>query len=122
MSHGLETRAPFLDRDLAEFALSLPGQFKVTRGESKVLLRSVSAGYLPNAVQFRRKQGFGAPYGVWLGRPDIQPLLRRVFARDSVLRELLPGIPRGIPAARDYRTWTLLTLGLWLDRSRATRI
>ena len=122
MSHGLETRAPFLDRDLAEFALSLPSQFKVTRRESKVLLRSASASYLPSAVQSRKKQGFGAPYGVWLGRRDVQPLLHRVFARDSVLRELLPGIPRGIPAARDYRTWTLLTLGLWLDRSRASTI
>jgi asparagine synthase (glutamine-hydrolysing) len=122
MAHGLETRAPFLDRDLAEFALSLPSRFKVNGRESKVLLRSASARYLPSAVRSRRKQGFGAPYGIWLGRSDVEPLLQRVFARGSALRELLPGIKPGIPKSRNYRTWTLLTLGLWLEGTRGRAI
>ena len=116
MAHGLETRAPFLDRDVVEFALSLPASLKVAGDHTKVLFKHALKRYWPASLHQRKKQGFAAPYRDWLARADVQALLARVFRAQSPLRELLPGIPAGLPQARDYRTWNLLTLGLWLER------
>lgn len=120
MAHGLETRAPFLDRDLVEFALALPAQLKVTPERTKILFKSALQRYWPPALHARGKQGFAAPHHVWLGRPDVQVLVRRVFRPQSVLRRLLPGIGAGIEHERGNRTWNLLTLGLWLERHESS--
>ncbi|MCE5273073.1 asparagine synthase (glutamine-hydrolyzing) [bacterium] len=120
MAWGLETRAPFLDRDLAEFCLGLPWSLKVRDHETKVLLRRSFASVWPEAVRSRGKQGFGAPYGKWLSDPAVQALLHRACGKGSPLRELLPGVSPGALGRRDYRTWTLLNLGLWLESRAGT--
>ncbi len=116
MAHGLETRAPFLDRDLVEFALSMPPALKVDAQETKRLFKHALARYWPEAVRRRSKQGFAAPCEVWLARSDVRALVRRVFAPGSPLRRLLPGITRDMGGRRDQKTWCLLNLGLWLER------
>jgi len=115
MAHGLETRAPFLDRDLVEFALSLPSTLKVMDGETKVLFKHTLKQYWPPSLHNRGKQGFAAPFQTWLGFPEIKALLQRVFANGSKLHELLPGVRPGQQHVRNYQTWNLLTLGLWLE-------
>ncbi|MBI3899875.1 MAG: asparagine synthase (glutamine-hydrolyzing) [Gammaproteobacteria bacterium] len=116
MAHGLETRAPFLDRDVVEFALSLPAELKVKSAHTKVLFKTALQRYWPPALHNRKKQGFAAPYREWLGRPDMQALQARIFAPGSALRQLLPHIPTSIVSQRNYLAWNLLTLGLWLER------
>jgi len=120
MAHGLETRAPFLDRDLAEFALTIPADLKVRGDETKAVLREACRQYWPPSLWDRPKQGFGSPIGRWLKLPSMQPLLDRVFRRGSRLRELLPGIPDSARHGADYRHWTLLTLGLWLEANEVS--
>jgi len=115
MAHGLETRAPFLDRDLVEFALSLPPDLKVRGDQTKIVLKEACKDYWPDSLRKRPKQGFGAPVAEWLQRPDIQPLLKRVFARGTRLRAVLPGVDASAQHEPNYRTWFLLTLGLWLE-------
>ncbi|MGZ8830696.1 MAG: asparagine synthase (glutamine-hydrolyzing) [Thermoanaerobaculia bacterium] len=115
MAHGLETRAPFLDRDLVEFALSLPSDLKVSADDTKIVLKEACRQYWPQSLWRRPKQGFGAPVAQWLQRADMQPLLNRVFGRGSHLRSLLPGLDESTRHERNYRTWFLLTLGLWLE-------
>ena len=116
MAHGLETRAAFLDRDLVEFTLSLPSTLKVKDGETKVAFKHAYAQYWPKQLHRREKQGFAAPFQVWLGFPEVAAMVRRVLGDGSKLRELLPGISRRQQERRDYETWSLLTLGLWLER------
>lgn len=119
MAHGLETRAPFLDRDLAEFALSLPVSLKVDESSTKILLQEACTRYWPKELQGRHKQGFGAPIGVWLNMPEVRDMTTHVFSSGSPLRALLPGIDVRCAKRRDYKTWILLTLGLWLESQRA---
>jgi asparagine synthase (glutamine-hydrolysing) len=116
MAHGLETRAPFLDRDLVEFSLSLPSALKVKDGETKILFKHALKQYWPTKLHERGKQGFAAPYHIWLGLPEVRRLLERVFAEGSRLRCLLPGVRPEQQHVRNYETWNLLTLGLWLER------
>ncbi len=116
MANSLETRAPFLDRDVAEFCLSLPYTLKLREGETKAVLRAACRELWPQSLHQRGKQGFGAPYPTWLRRPDVEEHLRRVLAPGSDLRNLLPGLEPRWPLPATYQTWMLLTLGLWLER------
>ncbi|HSD84975.1 MAG TPA: asparagine synthase (glutamine-hydrolyzing) [Anaerolineae bacterium] len=116
MAHGLETRAPFLDRDLVEFSLSLPSVLKVKDGDTKVLFKHALKRYWPTILHKRGKQGFAAPFQIWMEFPEIKALLQQVFADGSRLRELLPGVRSEQQRVRNYETWNLLTLGLWLER------
>jgi asparagine synthase (glutamine-hydrolysing) len=116
MANGLEVRAPFLDRDVAEFALSLPVSMKVRENETKVALRTACQDLWPELLHGRSKQGFGAPINEWMGLPGVPEISKRVFAPGSQLNRLLPGIPLSQVEVRDYKTWMLLTLGLWLER------
>jgi len=115
MAHGLETRAPFLDRELVEFALSLPANLKVDEQQTKILFKKALAPLWPEAIRSRPKQGFAGPFAPWLQRPDVQQLLQRVFSVGSPLRRLLPNAEWRRASMSPQWTWCLLTLGLWLE-------
>lgn len=70
MATSLETRAPFLDHELAEFAFSLPPQMKrhLSNGEiaTKWPVRQLLYQQVPQALIERPKMGFGVPIGSWL--------------------------------------------------------
>ena len=66
MFNGLEVRAPFLDRDLAEYASALPTRLKLRGGVGKWALKQVARRYLPDRIVHRRKHGFGVPIGALL--------------------------------------------------------
>ncbi len=114
MAHGLETRPPFLDRDLVEFVLTLPAELKVHGDATKVLYKHALSKYWPEKVRTRPKQGFGAPFDIWLKLPDVLDLMRRVRANGSKLSSLLPGLD-DYESLHARRKWFLLTLGLWLE-------
>ena len=116
MANSLETRAPFLDPDLVEFALTLPSEVKVSAAESKIIMRFALSDYWPAAVRNRSKQGFGVPFSAWLRHPDLQGLTKRVFAEKSRLRQLFRGLPSGEGSPDSYQTWLLLVLGIWLEQ------
>lgn len=119
MAHGLETRAPFLDRDLVDFALSLPVNLKVDEWNTKVLLQETCSRYWPEELQGRNKQGFGSPINLWLNFPEVQSLVDRVFKINSSLCNLLPGLTKYFKKDNNYKTWILLILGLWLEENSA---
>src|SRR5204863_3270645 len=66
MATSLEVRAPFLDHELADWAMRLPTSMKLRGGEKKRLLRETLRGRLPDAILDRRKQGFAVPLAKWL--------------------------------------------------------
>ncbi len=65
MAASLETRAPFLARDLVEFAFAFPGRLHRHGFTGKRLLRDACHDWLPPDIWRRRKQGFGVPVGHW---------------------------------------------------------
>ena len=112
MAHSLETRVPFLDNDLVDFAMTVPAHLKLgnltnvvrlnenetgakrakyfqrTR-DGKLLLRKVMQGYVPTDVVEREKQGFSAPDASWLKGESIDYVRRRICNGEARVFEYL---------------------------------
>jgi len=69
MAVALETRVPFLDKDVAEFAARIPPGMKVRDGRGKWLVRQVLYRHVPASLVDRPKTGFGIPIDDWLRGP-----------------------------------------------------
>ena len=69
MAVALETRVPFLDRDVVEFAARIPPGMKVRDGRGKWLVRQVLYQHVPRNLVDRPKTGFGIPIDDWLRGP-----------------------------------------------------
>jgi asparagine synthase (glutamine-hydrolysing) len=63
MFNSLEVRSPFLDREVAEYAGSLPTRLKLVGRRRKIVLKRLAARYLPEAIVERKKHGFAVPIG-----------------------------------------------------------
>lgn len=116
MALGLETRAPFLDVDLVEFTLGLPWRMRFAEGPFKPVLRQACADVWPPEVRTRDKQGFGAPVAAWMTRPEVRSRSDKAFRPGGPLQSLLPGLAGIAPKLRPYQKWTLMCLGLWLEK------
>ncbi|MCH4903873.1 asparagine synthase (glutamine-hydrolyzing) [Cylindrospermopsis raciborskii CHAB3438] len=71
MGVSLETRIPFLDHRVVEFASRLPSEWKIRKSTTKWLLRQVLYRYVPPDLIERPKAGFGVPLYRWL-RHDLR--------------------------------------------------
>lgn len=121
MAHGVESRVPFLDHPLVEFAATIPADVKFKDGELKRLLKHVFAPKLPAAINDRKdKMGFPVPLTLWLrkGGPAAE-FVRDVFssraarerpylARPVDLDKVLSG-----QSVYSRNLWALLSLELW---------
>lgn len=85
MSAGVETRVPFLDIDLVEFAARIPAKYKQRGRTGKWVLKRAMEPYLPRDVIYRPKTGFGAPLRRWI-RNELRPLVNEVLSAESLRR------------------------------------
>lgn len=123
MAHSIEARAPFLDYELAAYALSLPSRLKIQGGTTKRVLRNAVRPFLPAAILERRKQGFRVPLPDWLAG-DLAGWAAQVLG-ESGLRKLdlfrWDEIDRMWQEHRARRfdhsfdLWCLLNLAAWYD-------
>lgn len=108
MAHSLETRVPFLDNDLVDFAMKIPMRMKLGKldevtklnendpgvktaryfqktKDGKLLLRKAMSRHVPAEVVEREKQGFSAPDASWFKGDSMDYVRRIVESRDSKL-------------------------------------
>jgi len=112
MAHGLESRVPFLDNDLVDFAVRLPAKMKLgnltevirlnenepggkaeryfqrTR-DGKLILRKMMKRHIPSQVADREKQGFSAPDASWFKGDSIDYVKRRLLNGHARIYEYL---------------------------------
>jgi asparagine synthase (glutamine-hydrolysing) len=121
MAVSLEVRAPFLDPRVAEFAASLPGNYKLRGLKTKYILKKSVRDLLPPFVTRRGKKGFGVPVAEWL-KLNLRPLARDLLSPERVRRagvfnaeyvaRLQDEHERGVANHRKL-LWTLLMFELW---------
>lgn len=92
MAHAVESRLPFMDHRIVQYAFSLPDQDKVNR-RTKVILRRAAAQWLPPAVINRRvKTGYNTPDKEWFESPVIHSYMMDIFnSRAALHSELFDG-------------------------------
>lgn len=86
MAVSLETRVPMLDKDVVEFAWTVPPAFKKQGTEGKLVLRDVLYRYVPKEMMDRPKKGFSIPIEKWLREPELQGWAEALIDR-KLLRE-----------------------------------
>jgi asparagine synthase (glutamine-hydrolysing) len=121
MAVSLEVRAPFLDPRVAEFAASLPANYKLRGRKTKYILKRAIEDYLPPFVTRRSKKGFGVPVAEWL-KGKLRPLARDLLSPERVRKAgvfdpeyvttLQDEHERGVANHRKL-LWTLLMFELW---------
>ncbi len=114
MAHGMEGRTPFLDPEVAAFALQLPDQLKVRGRHGKWLLRRWLAYACPAADAFGRKKGFTVPVEAWIA-PRAADLGGRVAAVQGVREVCAEGAAQAVfqDDAQSASRWPLLFYALW---------
>jgi asparagine synthase (glutamine-hydrolysing) len=126
MAVSLETRAPFLDKDVVEFAWSLPMHLKIRNGKGKWLLRTLLDRHVPRELMERPKMGFGIPLDAWLRGP-LREWAEGLLAEDRLRNEgfLKPEPIRACwkahvagQASFGYRLWSVLMFQSWLEAQR----
>jgi asparagine synthase (glutamine-hydrolysing) len=85
MATSLETRAPFLDVNVMELALSMPGHLKMRGRDRKYVLKRALAGLVPDSILNRRKEGFSIPMKQWLRR-ELSSLVDELLSPERVAR------------------------------------
>jgi asparagine synthase (glutamine-hydrolysing) len=123
MAVSLETRAPFLDPRVGQFAASIPVEYKLKGKSGKYILKSAMKDLLPSNILHRPKKGFGIPIAEWLkGRlnPLVHDLLtpqrlkeQGLFKADYV-QKLIKEHETGT-TSHHKELWTLLVFQLWWD-------
>ena len=121
MAVSLEVRAPFLDPRVAEYAASLPPNYKLRGHKTKYILKKAVHELLPPFVTRRGKKGFGVPVAEWL-KFKLRPLARDLLSPERVRRagvfnpeyvsRLQDEHERGVANHRKL-LWTLLMFELW---------
>ncbi|MBN2799010.1 MAG: asparagine synthase (glutamine-hydrolyzing) [Deltaproteobacteria bacterium] len=122
MAHSVEVRVPFLDSELATWAMRLPSSYKVRGTEKKWLLRRALRGVVPDEVLDAPKRGFGVPFLKWLSGP-LEPMLREELSSASMREWVDPVVVGRMLDARTgdkhpdgVTLYRLLQLALWKRR------
>jgi asparagine synthase (glutamine-hydrolysing) len=123
MACSIESRVPFLDHTLVEFAAAIPDRLKIHRGVQKHVLKQAVRGLVPRAAIHRRKMGFPTPLREWLRGPCAEPLYRALESRDGLVathfdrKAVRSLVDRHLSGAEDAtdQVWRLANLQLWGD-------
>ena len=145
MAHGLESRVPFLDNDVVNFAMRCPVRFKLKNftaaarlnenestkyfsrtADGKAILRSALYDYVPAEIATARKQGFSSPDASWFTGESIDFVRRRLFSGrariyDVMDRELIQSLVGEHLDGRTNRRlliWSLLSFEAWLEQQQ----
>lgn len=124
MRWSIETRVPFLDYRLVEYAMSLPSGCKIRNGTTKYILRKALRGLVPERILNRRdKIGFAAPDEDWMRAPEFEDFMRSLVNSEEFLQrkywkqeEVIKLLEEHLSGKADHKEalWRVINIELWL--------
>jgi asparagine synthase (glutamine-hydrolysing) len=129
MGVSLETRVPFLDHRVFEFAWQLPQSMKLRNGQSKWALRQILYKYVPQKLMDRPKMGFSVPIGDWL-RHDLRDWAENLLDETRLRNEgffhpcsIRKKWQEHLSGQRNwqYHLWDILMFQAWLEQQHSDR-
>jgi asparagine synthase (glutamine-hydrolysing) len=127
MAVSLETRVPFLDHRIIEFAWSLPLSCKIRNGKSKWPLRQLLNNYVPKELFERPKMGFSIPVDLWL-RGSLRDWAEELLSEERLMSEgyLQKDVVRRIWNEHisgkknwQHHLWNILMFQAWLENEKS---
>jgi asparagine synthase (glutamine-hydrolysing) len=124
MLSSVEARAPFLDRDVTAFALSLPADLRVHGFTTKWALKKAAEKWLPHDVIYRRKRGLSVPIAGWINR-GLRAEVDRLLEPSRLRKRGLVDEPHVTALLAEHRSghanhakalWAVVMLEYWLER------
>src|SRR5262249_32157871 len=112
----------YIDREMVNFAMSIPGKFKYAKGEGKYILKKAAEKTLSKEIIYRPKASFGAPIRSWVSG-DLREMINDLLSESTIARRGIlnyPLVKKLIEADRAgtldnaYQIYQLLTLELWM--------
>jgi asparagine synthase (glutamine-hydrolysing) len=121
MAASIESRVPFLDHELVEFAAQIPASVQLRGASGKQILKKAMEDLLPHSIIYRPKLGFPTPWSDWLAGPRLDAIehllleprsVERGFFRPIAIKRLFE---EHRARHRDHydRIWRLLNFELW---------
>ncbi len=121
MANSLEVRAPILDKDVIEFAATLPSELKFHKGDKKHILKEAFKPLLPDDVLYRKKMGFSVPLANWL-RNEIKDLAEDyLFTKSNGIQQFfdMQAVQKlwqqhqSVKADHSTLLWSMLMFQMW---------
>jgi asparagine synthase (glutamine-hydrolysing) len=125
MAHSVEARSPLLDKQLIEFAATIPTSLRLRGFTTKYLLKKLAARHVPPEIVYRKKRGFVMPISSWL-RGELGGSMRTVLESKSFVDRnwIRPDSVKRMIAEHSSQQrnwseqlWTLFVLELWARTS-----
>jgi len=125
MAFGIESRIPFLDNDLSQYAFSIPSNLKVRNKSGKWVLKQAMKGVIPCSVLNAKKTGFGVPYSYWIST-SLYDYAHDIFATEDYnangifskkrLYKMLLDHKKSPSAQTGYILWKALNFAVWRNK------
>lgn len=126
MAVSLESRIPFLDKDVVEFAFSLPHEYKADKETGKKVLRNVLYRYVPREMMERPKKGFGIPVHQWIRNGQLMEWAQDLLNDSSIQRQGILDYQRVRSMWEEFKKsgengtiiWRLLMFREWMEQNK----
>jgi len=127
MAVSLETRVPMLDKDVVEFAWTIPMNYKKQGDEGKIVLKDVLYKYVPQKMMDRPKKGFAIPITQWLREPGLREWAESLMDSSLIRRQGILNVDEVQRIWRDFtehgnwriQIWYILMFQSWLQTETA---
>jgi asparagine synthase (glutamine-hydrolysing) len=122
MHFSLETRVPYLDHRIIEYALNISTDLKYKNGTAKYILKEILYQYVPKKFFDRPKQGFAIPLEKWLNK-ELRFLIEDNLSKEVIEKygivkfEYVAQLKKEFFNGKSYyynRLWLLIVLHKWL--------
>ena len=123
MSQSVESRIPFLDKEIFKFSWTIPDELKIKGGITKYPLRKLLRKYLPESLLNQPKMGFAIPLDNWLRgslkkwaeeQLDIKQLRSDWMFKPSEINRLW-NEHQNFKANNSYKLWNIIMIKSWLS-------